>query len=101
MFGFAFGNASLGDPVYGYPAWSMNLLSTIAYFGLTINWDGQIVSSGSGWTTWNSPALTGLVSTAHANHVKVILSLNLHVFSGSPTSTMCAALHPTRICCAD
>jgi GH18 family chitinase len=96
VFGFAFGNASLGDPVYGYPAWSMNLLSTIAYFGLTINWDGNIVTSGSGWTTWNSAALTGLVNTAHANHVKVILSLNLHVFSGSPTSTMCAALHPTH-----
>jgi GH18 family chitinase len=96
VFGFAFGNASLGDPVYGYPAWSMNLLSTIAYFGLTINWDGNIVTSGSGWTTWNSAALTGLVTTAHANHVKVILSLNLHVFSGSATSTMCAALHPTH-----
>ena len=96
VFGFAFGNASLGDPVYGYPAWSMNLLSTIAYFGLTINWDGNIVTSGSGWTTWNSAALTGLVNTAHANHVRVILSLNLHVFSASATSTMCAALHPTH-----
>ena len=96
VFGFAFGNSSLGDPVYGYPAWSMNLLSTIAYFGLTINWDGNIVSSGSGWTTWNSPALTGMVAAAHANHARVILSLNLHVFSGSPTSTMCAALHPTH-----
>ena len=96
VFGFAFGNASLGDPVYGYPSWSMNLLSTIAYFGLTVNWDGNLVTSGSGWTTWNSPALTGMVAAAHANHVKVILSLNLHVFSGSPTSTMCSALHPTH-----
>jgi GH18 family chitinase len=96
VFGFAFGNASLGDPVYGYPAWSMNLLSTIAYFGLTINWDGNIITSGSGWTTWNSTALTGMVAAAHAKHVRVILSLNLHVFSGSSKSTMCAALHPTH-----
>ena len=94
VFGFAFGNSSLADPTYGYPAWSMNLLTTIAYFGLTIAWDGTIVQSGSGWTTWNSSDLTGLVSTAHANHVRVLLSINLHDFSGSTTSTMCAALNP-------
>ncbi|MDX6547817.1 MAG: hypothetical protein QOG33_1367, partial [Gaiellales bacterium] len=96
VFGFAFGNASLGDSVYGYPSWNMSLLTTIAYFGLTINWDGTIIPSGSGWTTWNSAALTGMVAAAHAHHVRVILSLNLHVFSGSATSTMCAALHPTH-----
>src|SRR5437879_4089631 len=39
VFAFAFGNASLGDPTYGYPAWSFNLLSTIAYFGLSLAWD--------------------------------------------------------------
>jgi spore germination protein YaaH len=94
VFGFAFGNASLADPTYGYPAWSMNLLTTIAYFGLTIDWDGTIEQNGSGWTTWNSSQLTDLVSTAHANGVRVILSINLHDFSASSTSTMCAALHP-------
>jgi spore germination protein YaaH len=94
VFGFAFGNASLADTTYGYPAWSMNLLTTIAYFGLTINWDGTIQTSGSGWTTWNSSQLTGLVSTAHANGVRVILSINLHDFSAKNNSTMCAALHP-------
>ena len=94
VFGFAFGNASLADPTYGYPAWSMNLLTTIAYFGLTMAWDGTIVQSGSGWTTWNSSQLTGLVSTAHANGVRVILSINLHDFSAKNDSTMCAALHP-------
>jgi len=96
VFGFAFGNASLGDATYGYPAWNMNLLTTIAYFGLTLNWDGTIIKSGSGWTTWNSTALTGMVATAHAHNVRVILSLNLHVFSSSGQSTMCAALHPTH-----
>src|SRR5665213_1334221 len=91
VFGFAFGNASLGDPTYGYPAWSFNLLTTIAYFGLTVNWDGTIVQSGSGWTTWNSAALTGMVAAAHAAHDRVIVSLNLHDFSASSKSTMCAA----------
>jgi spore germination protein YaaH len=96
VFGFAFGNASLADPTYGYPAWSFNLLTTIAYFGLNIDWDGSIIKSGSGWTTWNSSALTGLIATAHANRARVILSLNLHNFNTDPRSAMCAALHPTH-----
>jgi hypothetical protein len=81
IFGFAFGNSSLADSTYGYPAWSFNLLTTIAYFGLTIDWDGTIIQSGSGWTTWNSSALTGLISTAHANRDRVIVSVNLHSFT--------------------
>ena len=92
--GFAFGNASLGDPTYGYPAWSFNMLTHVIYFGLSIDWDGTIIQNGSGWTTWTSPALTGLVSTAHAWGTKVILSIDLHDSSSSTTSTMCAALHP-------
>jgi len=96
VFGFAFGNSSLGDPTYGYPGWSFNLLTTIAYFGLTINWDGTIIQSGNSWDTWNSSALTGLIATAHANNDRVILSVNLHNFTTDPSSTMCAALHPTN-----
>ena len=94
VFAFAFGNASLGDPAYGYQSWSFNLLSTVAYFGLTVDWDGTFEQSGSGWTTWNSAALTSMVSTAHAYGTRVILSVNLHDASTSSTSTMCAALHP-------
>jgi GH18 family chitinase len=96
VFAFAFGNSSLADPTYGYPGWSFSLLTTIAYFGLTIDWDGTIIQSGSSWTTWNSAALTGLIATAHANHDRVILSINLHNFTTDPASTMCAALHPTH-----
>ena len=96
IFGFAFGNASLSDPTYGYPGWSLNLLTTIAYFGLSIDWDGTIIQSGSAWTTWNSSAATGLIAAAHANNDRVILSVNLHDFSTDPASTMCAALHPTH-----
>lgn len=92
--GFAFGNASLGDATYGYPAWSFNLLTHVVYFGLSIDWDGTIIQNGSGWTTWNSTPLTGLVSTAHSWGTKVILSIDLHDGSTSSTSTMCAALHP-------
>jgi len=92
--GFAFGNASLGDPTFGYSAWSFNLLTHVIYFGLSVDWDGTIIQNGSGWTTWTSPTLTGLVSTAHSWGTKVILSIDLHDSSSSTTSTMCAALHP-------
>ena len=97
VFGFAFGNASIGDRTYGYPAWSFDLLSTIAYFGLTIDWDGTIETNGSGWTSWNSSALTAMVAAAHAHHVRVILSVNLHNWTyADGKSTICAALHPTH-----
>ena len=96
IFGFAFGNSSLGDATYGYPGWSFNLLTTIAYFGLTIDWDGTIIQSGSGWTTWNSTTLTNMIAMAHSYNDRVILSVNLHNFTTDPSSTMCAALHPTH-----
>src|SRR5438874_3376891 len=96
IFGFAFGNSSLGDSTYGYPGWSFNLLTTIAYFGLTIDWDGTIIQSGSGWTTWNSTTLTNMIAMAHSYNDRVILSVNLHNFTTDPSSTMCAALHPTH-----
>lgn len=94
VFGFAFGNASLADPTYGYSAWSFNLLSTVVYFGLGIRWDGTILQSGAAWTTWNSSTLTNLVNIAHSHRTRVILSINLQDFAGGPRSTMCAALHP-------
>jgi hypothetical protein len=92
VFGFAFGNASLGDTTYGYPAWSMNLLTTIAYFGLTTNWDGTFVQSGSGWTTWT--AAPGL-DRDRSREPRVDPVDQPHDFSASWKSTMCAALHPT------
>src|SRR5437762_3962647 len=97
VFAFAFGNASIGDRTYGYPAWSWNLLSTVVYFGLTIDWDGTIETNGSGWTSWNSAALKAMVSTAHAHRAKVLLSVNLHNWTyADGKSTICAALHPTH-----
>ena len=40
--------------------------------------------------------MTGLISAAHAIRDRVILSVNLHNFTNDPSSTMCAALHPTH-----
>jgi len=88
---FGFGLASsLGDPTYGYPSWNFSLLSTVAFFGLHINWDGTIASD-SGMNVWNSSTLTGLTSTAHRNGTRVVLTIVLQDFhSGTPN--MCAGL---------
>ena len=89
VFGFALAS-SLGDPTYGYPSWNFSLLSTVAFFGLHINWDGTIVGD-SGLNVWNSSTLTGLLSTAHASGTKVVLTIDLQDFA-SGTPNMCAGL---------
>jgi spore germination protein YaaH len=88
---FGFGLASsLGDPTFGYTSWNFSLLSTVAFFGLHINWDGTIVAD-SGWNVWNSTTLTNLLSTAHSSGTKVVVTVILQDFqSGNPN--MCAGL---------
>jgi len=88
---FGFGLASsLGNTTYGYPSWNFSLLSTVAFFGLHINWDGTIVGD-SGLNVWNSSTLTGLLSTAHASGTKVVLTIVLQDFAAG-TPNMCAGL---------
>ena len=89
VFGFALAS-SLSDPNVGYPSWNFSLLSTVAFFGLHINWDGTVIAD-SGWNVWNSSALTSLVSTAHANNTKVVLAIVLQDFQPG-TPSMCAGL---------
>ncbi|HEX2681589.1 MAG TPA: glycosyl hydrolase family 18 protein, partial [Candidatus Dormibacteraeota bacterium] len=88
---FGFGLASsLGDPSVGYPSWNFSLLSTVAFFGLHISWDGTIVSD-SELNVWNSSTLTGLVGTAHASGTRVVLTIVLQDFAPG-TPNMCAGL---------
>jgi spore germination protein YaaH len=89
VFGFALAS-SLADPTYGYPSWNFTALSTVAFFGLHINWDGTIVND-SGLTVWNSSALTGLLSVAHAHNTKVLVTIILQDFAAG-TPNMCAGL---------
>jgi hypothetical protein len=91
---FGFANAgNLGDPTVGYPSWNFNLLSTVAYFGLQVNGsDGSLVQGNTGWNIEHSAILGGLMGAAHSAGGRVILSINLHDFSGSPTSQICQAL---------
>ena len=89
VFGFALAS-SLSDPTVGYPSWDFSLLSTAAFFGLHINWNGKIVTD-SGWSAWNSSSLTGLMTAAHSHSAKVVLTIILQDFN-SGTPSMCAGL---------
>lgn len=86
VFGFAT-SQSLADPTVGYPSWNFDLLSTVAYFTIHVYYTGVLIAD-SGWTVWNSSALTGLVTTAHAHGVKVVVTIK----GPGNFSDMCSAL---------
>ncbi len=95
---FGFVNASnLGNPNVGYTQWNMRLLTTVAFFALHVNsGDGNLVTTDTGWAVFHSATMTNFVNAAHANGVRVIVSLNLHDFSTSPTNQVCQALVPAN-----
>jgi len=73
VFGFAT-YGSLGDANFGYPSWNFDLLSTVAFYGIHVQYDGVLVADG-GWAVWDSSTLAGLVSTAHAHGTKVVVTI--------------------------
>ena len=80
----ATGNRLLSREVFGFAPywelgnngnWNYSLLSTVAYFGLTINGDGSVNTTDSGWTGWNSQALVDTINRAHAAGDRVVLTI--------------------------
>ena len=53
--------------------WNYRLLSTLAYFGLTITRDAVFDTTAPGWNQWNSAAFTDMVNRAHANGDRVVV----------------------------
>jgi len=90
VFGFAY-SGSLGDPYIGYPSWNFNDLSTVAFFAIHVQYDGQLVGD-SNFTVWDSSVLTGLVNTAHAYGVRVVVTI---VGPNNPVD-QCDALYNTK-----
>ena len=90
VFGFAL-LSSLANSSIGYPSWNFSLLSTVAVFGLHVNSGDGSFAADSGWNEWNSADMTNLLTTAHNNGVKVVLTIILQDFSGG-TPYMCAGL---------
>jgi spore germination protein YaaH/putative cell wall-binding protein len=65
-----------------------DLLSTVAYFDVTLNSDGSIIRSGSGWGGWNSAAMTQVMNAAHARGVKVVLTASMHGWNAVDAARM-------------
>ena len=86
--------ANLGDPNVGYTSWNLRLLTTVAFFGLHVNsGDGHPVTiNDTPWAVFHSATMSNFVNAAHANGVRVIVSLNLHDFSTDPNNQVCQGL---------
>ena len=79
--------------VFGYlPYWAATapqlenlnygLVSTIAYFSVGARSNGTLAKTSGGqptvgWAGWNSSAMTGVISNAHARGVKVVLTVTM------------------------
>ena len=95
VFGFV-NDYNLGDPNVGYTSWNFRLLSTVAYFALHVNsGDGALIKTDTGWNVFHSTTMTQFIQTAHSAGTKVIVSVNLHDFSTSPTNQVCTGLQPS------
>ncbi|HWO45206.1 MAG TPA: glycosyl hydrolase family 18 protein [Methylomirabilota bacterium] len=80
-----------------WTTWNLNLLSTIAYFGIAVNsGDGNLVQSDTGWANFHSSTMSSMVTAAHAHGVRVIVSLDLHDFAYNSTGPMCQGLNPVN-----
>ncbi|MCL5411158.1 MAG: glycoside hydrolase family 18 protein [Patescibacteria group bacterium] len=75
---------SLKREVFGFlPYWKLdqasnlhyNLLSTIAYFGVTADDNGGIVEEDPGFTGWVSPTMETVRQKARENNVRIVLTL--------------------------
>ncbi len=73
VFGYATGG-SLGDPNIGYTNWNFDLLSTVAYFAIHVQYDGQLVGD-SNFGVWDSSTFANFLSTAHAHGAKVVIAI--------------------------
>ena len=63
------------------------LVTTIAYFGVAARSDGTLATSSggtatSGWSGWNSSAMTGVINAAHARGVRVVLTVTMMAWDG-------------------
>lgn len=80
----AFNNSGLQKEVFAFaPYWSLSqqstwdysVMSTINYFGLSINWDGTWSTLGGGWQGFYSQELIDLINNAHAKGDRVLLTV--------------------------
>ena len=87
----AVSTSGLRREIFGFlPYWQVNSstlrldyskISTIAYFGVGADATGNLMKKNAdgtttvGWSGWTSSKLTSIISTAHANHTRVVLTV--------------------------
>ncbi|HEU5324383.1 MAG TPA: hypothetical protein VFV59_00690, partial [Candidatus Limnocylindria bacterium] len=65
----------------------LDLVSTIAYFGIGVQSDGRLIrGTSTGWTGWASSAMTELMNAAHARGVRVVPTITLMSWDGDYTN---------------
>jgi spore germination protein YaaH len=78
----AYNNYGLQKEVFGYApywaldkhnSWDYKVMSTVAYFGLTVNWDGTWLETDGGHAGFYSQNFTDMVNQAHAAGDRVVL----------------------------
>lgn len=96
----------LSREVFGYlPYWAVtgtqlpwmnyDRVSTIAYFGLPARSDGTLTKSGTYWTAWASSHMTNVINAAHAEGVKVVLTVTMMAWDGNYTAMSTLLNSPT------
>jgi spore germination protein YaaH len=58
------------------------LVSTIAYFGVAAYSDGTLATTSTGWSGWNSSAMTDVINAAHSKGVRVVLTVTMMAWDG-------------------
>ncbi len=80
----AYNSSGLQKEVFAYApywalssesSWNYRELSTVAYFGIPVNWDGTLDTNNSGWTGLQSVAFADMVKRAHSAGDRVLLVL--------------------------
>ena len=84
----------LSHEVFGYlPYWTLtggnlpyldyDLVTTIAYFSIGALRDGTLDTSTAGYAAWHSAAMTEVISTAHQQRVRVVLTVTMMAWDGN------------------
>jgi spore germination protein YaaH/putative cell wall-binding protein len=77
-----------------------DLTSTIAYFSIGAGSNGSLLRTGSGWSGWNSTALSQVIGSAHARGVRVVPTITLMSWSGdysALTALLSSATYRSRL----
>jgi spore germination protein YaaH/flagellar hook assembly protein FlgD len=100
--------SGLRRQVFGFlPYWELSdsstkldysVLSTIAYFSVGADKNGNLLKKNSdgstttGWGGWSSSRMTNVITNAHANGTRVVLTITMFAWTSSQKTTQAAFL---------